>query len=113
MAHASGYEYDIFISYSRNDNVEIGSSKGWVTGFNEDLYNSLVKLRGLKNLTIWHDDRGLDGNTDFDQAIENRLRKTALLFVLHSRNYLDSQYCRKELEWFYRQNEHRPGGLRP
>jgi hypothetical protein len=34
-----------------------------------------------------------------------------LFLVLHSKNYLKSDYCREELNWFHQYNKNRPGGL--
>ncbi len=110
MAYTNRYDYDIFISYSHEDNIEPSGRKGWVTEFREYLENWLVKKRGLKGLTIWMDDE-LNGNTVFDESIENKISRSALLFVLHSHNYLSSEYCRKELQWFFDHNTKRPEGL--
>ena len=84
MSEALGYEIDIFLSYSRRDNEPIGSRSGWVDVFHESLENWLVKRRGFENLKIWRDTAELQGNTDFDDAISERLKGTALFFVLHS-----------------------------
>ena len=59
MAYTAGYDCDIFISYSRDDNVVLpGGNAGWVTQFRDYLENWLVKRRGLKGLKIWFDDPG-------------------------------------------------------
>jgi hypothetical protein len=101
MAYTVGYEYDIFISYSHDDNdVLPGENAGWVTQFRDYLENWLVKRRGLKGLNIWFDSRGLQGNTAFDAEIQTAIEKSSLFFVLHSHNYQGSAYCRKELGWF-------------
>lgn len=112
MTFTSGFEYDIFISYSRDDNsVFPGETAGWVTQFRDYLENWLIKRRGLKGLKIWFDDQGLSGNTRFNAEIESVIKKTALFLVLHSNNYRDSAYCRKELTWFMAHNQRFPGGI--
>ena len=110
MAYTDGYDYDIFISYSHNDDSAPEGRTGWVTAFHDYLKDWLIKKRGLKGLEIWFDTR-LSGNTLFDQAIEDRISRSALFFVLHSHNYQKSDYCRKELEWFFQYNQRRPEGL--
>jgi len=70
----------------------------------------LQKRRGLKNLSIWRD-KELQGNTRFDPAIENKINSSALFFVLHSRNYETSDYCKKELLCFTQNAENQLGGL--
>jgi hypothetical protein len=79
MAYTNRYDYDIFISYSHEDDAEPSGRKGWVTEFREYLENWLVKKRGLKGLTIWIDDK-LNGNTVFDRAIEDKISRSALFF---------------------------------
>jgi len=100
MAYVPGYNYDIFISFAHGDNDTFpGMSGGWVDQFHEQLENWLARRRDLEGLRIWRDQE-LHGNTDFDLAIENKIDSTALFFVLHSRVYRKSNYCRKELQWF-------------
>lgn len=110
MAYVHGYDYDIFISYTHDDNYAFGDEPGWIDQFHEWLEAWLVRRRGLSDLAIWRD-RELAGNTEFNVAIENKIRSSALFFVLHSRNYPKSEYCRKELEWFHQYASSRPGGL--
>jgi TIR domain-containing protein len=111
MSFVPGFEFDIFISYAHNDNTPIGASPGWVDEFQESLENWLGKRRGIAGLKVWRDTR-IDGNTDFDLAIQNRLKSSALLFVLHSRNYAASAYCLKELRYFYESCRAQPAGVR-
>ena len=111
MAYAKGYKYDIFISYSHTDNKEPGGNVGWVTELESYLKNWLINKRHLKGLEIWIDHH-LDGNTIFDKAIESRIKESALFFAIHSRSYQESEYCKKELDWFYQHNINRPEGLR-
>lgn len=110
MAYVPGFDYDIFISYTHNDNHAPAGAPGWVDEFHGWLESWLVKRRGMSKLTIWRD-RELRGNTAFDLAIQNKIKSSALFFALNSRNYLKSNYCRQELEWFHQYNSGRPGGL--
>ena len=92
-AHSPGDKYDIFISYSRNDNVAIGAEPGWVEAFHNDLENWLIKRRGLSYLKIWRDTFSLQENDVIDEPIEDAVRHSKLLFALNSHNYLKSKYC--------------------
>ena len=112
MAETTGYEYDIFISYAHDDNSLLGGDKGWVTQFHDLLSNWLMRQRGLKDLKIWFDESNLQGNTRFDDAIKSGVEKSALFFVIHSRNYQNSEYCNQELDWFLEHNQRFAGGVR-
>ena len=109
MGQIAGYDYDLFISYSHNDNEPLSGHR-WVDEFHEALQNWLVKRRSYDKLSIWRDDQ-LHGNTAFDVAIENRLKSSALFLALYSRNYQKSDYCQWELDFFHRYHADRPGGL--
>jgi hypothetical protein len=110
MAQIPGFKYDIFISYTHNDNHSPNDTRGWVDRFHDALESLLKYRRGFSDLTIWRD-KELDGNTEFNLSIENKIKNSALFFVLNSRNYPQSDYCRKELEWFHNYHGDRPGGL--
>ena len=110
MAQTPGFKYDIFISYTHNDNHRLNDAPGWVDRFHDALESWLKYRRGFSDLTIWRD-KELDGNTEFNISIEDKIKHSALFFVLNSRNYPQSDYCRKELEWFHNYHGDRPGGL--
>ena len=110
MAAIPGFKYDIFISYAHNDNHCPTNAPGWVDSFHDALEGWLKYRRGLSDLTIWRDKK-LDGNIKFDIAIEERIQRSALFFVLNSRNYIRSDYCRKELRAFQTHHSARYGGL--
>jgi hypothetical protein len=102
MAHVPGFEFDLFISYTHNDNA-----LGWVDQFHERLESWLKHRRGRLALSVWRD-REQTGNTVFDLAIENKIKSSALFFALNSRNFLKSAYCTKELALFQRYHGDRP-----
>lgn len=110
MGYIDGFEYDLFISYAHNDNHPIGVDSGWVDQFHQQLENWLKYRRGLTQLKVWRD-KDLDGNTDFNLAIKNRIKESVLFLVLNSHNYVNSEYCNKELNWFYLYNSKNPEGL--
>lgn len=100
MAFTPGFENDIFISYCHYDNAAPGDEPGWVDHFHEGLESWLMRRFGRKKITIWRDKK-LKGSTLFDNRIKEKIRNSALFMVLLSPNYLNSDYCRKELDWFY------------
>ncbi len=110
MAYASGFDHDIFITFSHEDNLAPAGDKGWVAQFREHL-EIWLRRRGLKGLEVWWDEEQLRGNTEFDARIQRVLSRTALLLVLHSRNYRQSEYCRKELDWFVTAAQRHPLGV--
>ena len=112
MAQSPGYDHDIFISYAHNDNYGFGGHPGWVDVFEDWLFNWLHKRRGLTDLRIWRDKKRMHGNTVFDDAIQNALDSSAIFLALTSRNYLQSDYCRKELRRFHQYHDRQSGGLR-
>ena len=114
MAYVPGYDYDIFISFSHQDNRPrpdaAEGERGWVEQFRDYLEWWLAR-RNITDPKVWLDKQRLAGNTDFDQRIEHDLDSTALLFVLHSHNYRQSDYCAKELDWFVKHANKQPAGL--
>lgn len=112
MAQSPGYDHDIFISYAHNDNYGFGGGPGWVDVFEDWLFNWLNKRRGLTDLRIWRDKQRMQGNTVFDDAIQNAIDSSAIFIALTSRNYLQSDYCQKELRRFYEYHGRQSGGLR-
>jgi hypothetical protein len=111
VAHTPGYQHDVFISYAHNDNYGITDASGWVDVFEKGLDNWLRKRRGLHNLRIWRDKRRMDGSTLFDDAIQKAIDTSAIFMALTSRNYLNSEYCRKELRRFHQFHGRQAGGL--
>ena len=89
------YEYDIFISYRHNDNLDgasAGSGQGWVSDFVQNLEK---ELRGtLKDtVTIYFDKNPHDGLLEthsVDKSLEGKLR--CLIFIpIISQTYCDTK----------------------
>lgn len=109
----TGYEHDIFISYSHLDNLKIFDAKrGWIEEFYDDL-RCLLSIKMGKNdaIKIWWDDGKLDGSMLFGPAIEDGIKKSGILLCLNSRGYLNSKYCKDELNLFYEKSVGEPLGL--
>ena len=104
MGWVPGFEYDVFISYARVDNatVENNPDKGWVAEFHKHLEVALSKKVGrLHTVKLWRDTREIQGNELFDRTIQDAIRQSAIFLALSSNGYLQSDYCRRELTWFY------------
>jgi TolB-like protein len=80
-----GFEYDIFISYRHNDNLD-----GWVTDFVQNLERDL-KASVKEPLSIYFDKNPIDGLLEthhVDKSLEGKIR--ALIFIpILSQTYCD------------------------
>lgn len=103
MSYTNFYTNDVFISYAHADDAGIlGSDKGWVLNFVDDLEKSLaMKLGKKENETpfIWKDEE-LERNKLLTDALVNELKKTAVFLIIMSPSYLKSDWCGKELKQF-------------
>ena len=91
-----------FISYAHDDNLPTGGGQD-EEGFVSFLQRMLeVKLRdlGAQEAKLWRDAKRFSGGDPYDVEIEDALKKSALLVVVMSRNWLKRPYCLKELEEF-------------
>ncbi len=110
MALIPGYEYDIFISYVHADNEsETFEEDGWIDQFYKYLDTKLNKHS--KNIKIWWDSNNLDRSEVFDNSIAEAIDKSAIMICLYSRLYPQSDYCKKELEHFYKKVSKEKVGL--
>ncbi len=96
MAFTQAFEYDVFISYCHRDNY----TPGWVGHFHNALHAALKKKLHDDRVAVWRD-LELDANSLFNRKIKRVIDNSAVFMVLLSRNYLNSEYCKKELDWFY------------
>lgn len=114
MAYTSGYTYDIFISYAHVDNIAFpGQADGWIIQFYKNLNLMLAKRSGrLDTVKIWWDNKKLDGSVLFDSSIEEGIKQTAIMICLNSPGYSASDYCKKELDTFYKKAQQEKTGLK-
>jgi len=114
MAYITGYTYDIFISYAHIDNRPTSwENLGWIEKFHKDLETLLARRVGRPDaIKIWWDKRRLDGNVLFDHSIEEGIRHSAIMICLTSPGYLASDYCKKELDLFYKKAQQENIGLK-
>lgn len=103
------FQNHAFISYAHIDNVKApDDDMGWISLFTEYLNVSLTLGLGTK-ARIWRDDK-LQGNDQFGPEIEEQFPETAVMVAIISKRYLESEWCRKEVDDFCAAAEKR-GGL--
>jgi TIR domain/Domain of unknown function (DUF4062) len=99
MGLVSGYNNDVFISYSHIDNQPFGApGGGWVDIFHEHLQN-FVNVHVGRRTNVWRD-RRLTGAEVFSDEIEQQLRSSAVLVSVISPRYMQSEWCNRELVGF-------------
>src|SRR4030095_7974608 len=96
MAFVEGFEYDVFISYAREDNKGPGA---WVSAFCSDFEGRLKKITSKEARLFL--DLNLERNKDFDRQIKAVVEKSAVFLAVLTENYLTSDYCKDERTWFY------------
>ncbi len=101
MSFLSDYEDDIFISYAHNDNEALlEGQRGWIDNLHQALKKRLQVHLGAK-VEIWRDPR-LQGNDYFADALVEQIPKVAILISVLSPSYINSEWCRKEMQLFCR-----------
>ncbi len=75
--------------------------KGFVTCLLEQIYFEFQQL-GAPWPTIWRDTRNLELGDVFDPVIDDAIQQSALFLVVLSPNWMESEYCRSELDSFRR-----------
>lgn len=102
MAVVDGFEHDLFLSYSwKDDDVVLENwERGWVGRFRKSLGKRLEQIIG-KPMDIWWDKQrdSLPGNVKVEILVDSLKQTTALVAIL-SRAYLESKWCKLELEEF-------------
>ncbi|MEP7107932.1 MAG: TIR domain-containing protein [Ferruginibacter sp.] len=94
------FEQDVFISYAHLDDKPIDEgAKGWITEFHSLLETRLEQTIG-RDINIWRDER-LTGNEVFTPEIESHIPKLKLMVSIITPRYIESDWCKKELDAFY------------
>jgi hypothetical protein len=106
----------IFISYARADDIPVRGIPG-ALGFVEFLYawlNDKFQRSGPIRPFIWRYVDHTSPAEPFPRRLEAELRKSQLLLVVLSGNWMASRYCRNELKYFkdYRKRVNEPSGER-
>jgi hypothetical protein len=93
------FENDVFVSYAHIDDQALTEGQpGWISSLHRALEIRLAQLLG-KDAKIWRDPK-LQGNDVFaDRLIEN-LPKVGVLVSVLSPRYVNSEWCKRELNEF-------------
>jgi TIR domain len=104
MPYIPGFDNDIFLSYASDDNGE-GAVAEFVDAMRKEISSSLVNCRSPEKVRIYFDRQQLASQTgvNWKEELQGAASSSALLVPLLSANYLSSDSCRKEREWFARQ----------
>lgn len=95
------FDEDIFINYDHDDNkAPIPTYRGWIDTMHESLLTRLTQLIGERP-AIWRDVL-MGGNDPLSDTIVLRLSKTAFLVSVLSPSYVNSKWCKRELNEFYK-----------
>jgi hypothetical protein len=99
MSYIPGFGHDLFVSYAHADNAPFGPKQsGWVSDFHRNLEIRLSQLL-TQSATIWRDPR-LGGAEILWDTLQAHLSEAAVLIAVLSPRYLESSYCRDELDFF-------------
>lgn len=97
------YRHHAFVSYAWADNDALTEGEpGWVETFRDRLGKLLRRelTRALRADDIWIDYEQMRGNQEISAAIRAELESSRLLVPILSKAWLDSPWCRQELEIF-------------
>lgn len=101
---AGGYDDAVFISYTHIDNQPFGPDHlRWISHLHEQLTSRVEQLYGDR-ASVWRDEK-LRGNDIFAESLVERLAKVAVLVSVCSPRYINSEWCRRELDEFLRAAE--------
>lgn len=101
---------DVFISYAHIDNVPArGVRHGWVSNLHYGLERALARQLGGQ-CSIWFDQSELRGHHAVTPAIVDKLASVSTFVAVLTAGYLQSEWCRKELEVFLSRFPTMPSG---
>ncbi len=99
--------HDVFFSYPHADADRVGNSeiKEWSQCFANDIRSYLLRYPKFANISFYLDESGRPGeHLTETQGITGSLwesaSKSALLLAMMSPWYLNSEWCKKEREWW-------------
>jgi TIR domain len=98
-----GYTNDLYVSYAGIDNHTSSDRRGWVDELVVDLENTVSQMIGQR-ISLWIDRRRLVEGEDFSEQSKVALRSSALMLVVLSPGFVNSQHCMRELDAFVAAN---------
>jgi hypothetical protein len=102
MAYVPGYEFDIFLSYSRHDDVLLPGRGAWVSAAREAIEAELATRlgHGLDGLKIFWDVASFEANNQLPSLLE-KVRASATFLAFCSPNYQARPWTRQEMQTFW------------
>ncbi|MBE7170256.1 MAG: TIR domain-containing protein [Williamsia sp.] len=95
------FDKDVFISYAHLDDKPLDEgTRGWITDFHKLLQTRLEQTIGHE-LNIWRDER-LSGNEVFAPEIAAQFPKMKIMVSIITPRYVNSDWCKRELDEFYK-----------
>lgn len=95
-------EVDVFISYAHADDERMSErARGWVTQFAERLQTAVRMKQGGGRVRVWMDQR-LEPQKAVDAELAKRVAASACFVAVMSPRYLESDWCRREIDTFVR-----------
>ena len=104
--------YDAFFSYAHDD---AKAFKGWLREFYDqllDMYGAEIErskdeYKVLESVIARHpdffwDEKGLPANGDVGEELQKAIGKSEFLFVFIGKKYPKSDWCGKEVDWFFK-----------
>lgn len=92
-------QYDVFISHSSHDK--------------ESVARPLSKALVERGLTVWLDEGQLHVGDSIRRDIEDALKQSHYLVAILSPDYLQSEWCQKELDAFFSKEKHQSKSIFP
>jgi hypothetical protein len=111
VSHVVPGKPDIFLSYAWADNEELpDGSPGWVSEFAKWLRIGLGRALGRRDACELWMDLQLPSNARLTPEIEAKVRDCAVMIIVLSKAYLQSDWCTKELSQFLQEEVRRRYG---
>jgi TIR domain-containing protein len=106
MAYVTGFDQDVFISFTHDDNLSLAGSlsgqDGWVSLFERSLAGYLSqRLPEKRKVVVWRDPE-IRSNDILSQKIDREVSRAAVLVCVMSPRYLKAPWCQKEVSMFWR-----------
>ena len=96
MAFDSDFQHDdVFLSYSQADN-----EFRWVNRLMATLKALFKSINRDAEPRFHFDERSLSGNDPLDETLKRNVQNSGVFLIVMSKNWCDSKYCPRELEWF-------------
>jgi TIR domain len=99
---APHFDYDVFMSYAhgRRPGLTEAPLRDWSQKFIDLLRADIYALRPDLGAVDFWDDRNVDRTAALTDEIKSHAEKSGVLLIIMSTSYLQSKWCKDELEWF-------------